>query len=203
MSAEALLERPDVAHLARMLRERPGRAVDEAPDARRAAVALILRPHSDAELELLLIKRAEYEGDPWSGHIALPGGRREPADRSLEETAMRETMEETAIDLARDGIILGALDDLHPRTPVLPPIVIRPFVAVATPDVAVVPSEEVALAFWVPLGRFADPALQGDATVRVRGEDRLVPSFRHETHVIWGLTERVLRQFLSLAVAPF
>ncbi len=98
-----------------------------------------------------MIKRAEFEGDPWSGQIALPGGRREEGDATLEETALRETFEETAIDVrAAGGGVLGTLDEVYPRTPVLPPIVVRPYVAVVPPNVSVVPSHEVAEAFWVP-----------------------------------------------------
>jgi 8-oxo-dGTP pyrophosphatase MutT (NUDIX family) len=73
---------------------------------RRAAVALLVRldeTRVPAVPQLLMIKRATFEGDPWSGHIALPGGRREPADATLERTVVRETWEETAIDLERDG----------------------------------------------------------------------------------------------------
>jgi len=98
-----------------------------------------------------MIKRAEAEGDPWSGHVACPGGRMEPGDHDLEQTAIRETWEETGVDLARDGQVLGALDDISPRTPTLPPIIVRPFVAVVKPDLEIVQSSEVAEAFWVPL----------------------------------------------------
>jgi 8-oxo-dGTP pyrophosphatase MutT (NUDIX family) len=191
---------PDFDRLAAALAARPAARVlvregEAAP--RRAAVALVLRV-ADGELELLLIKRADYEGDPWSGHVALPGGRQEPADTSLEETAVRETREELALDLARDGVLLGTLDELYPRTPVLPAIVIRPYVFAAGGRTPLQPSHEVAAAFWVPVRCLRDPSCAADATVLVRGEERMVPSFRHGEHVIWGLTERILRQFLAL-----
>ena len=125
MTLERLLTHPDLVRLGRGLAERPGKPIEAEPLMRWAAIALVIRPQP-AEPELLMIKRAEIEGDPWSGHIACPGGRAEPGDRDLEHTAIRETWEETGIDLARDGKILGTLDDVSPRTPVLPPIVIRP-----------------------------------------------------------------------------
>jgi 8-oxo-dGTP pyrophosphatase MutT (NUDIX family) len=68
-----------------------------------AAVALVLRTTPAGVIELLFIKRAERHDDPWSGQIALPGGRYDPDDESLEATAVRETFEEVSIDLRRDG----------------------------------------------------------------------------------------------------
>ena len=113
-SLDAFLERPDVARLARRLAERPGPHDRAGRPMRYAAIALVLRPYDDGEPELLMIKRAEVERDPWSGHIACPGGRMDPDDRDLEHTAIRETWEETGIDLSRDGRILGTLDDITP-----------------------------------------------------------------------------------------
>jgi 8-oxo-dGTP pyrophosphatase MutT (NUDIX family) len=168
------------------------------PTVRRAAVAVVLRPTLD-DLELLLIQRAEYEGDPWSGQIALPGGRANPDDASLVHTAMRETMEETALDLEAGGRLLGTLDELYPRTPVLPPIVVRPHVFAYTADAPITPSAEVARAFWVPLRTLRDPATTQESRIRVRDAWWRVPSFVVEGKVIWGMTERMLRQFLTLA----
>lgn len=197
---DRLLRHPDVARVARALASRPallppGRAETRV---RRAAVALILRLDPREELELLMIKRAVYAGDPWSGHVALPGGREEPADASLEETAIRETREETAVDLASRGRVLGTLDVLQPRTPVLPPIVIAPYVAAVEPDVRIVTSPEVAQAFWVPLAALRDPAASREVELVIRGAPRRVPSYGYGEHTIWGLTERILRQFLGL-----
>ncbi|HST08613.1 MAG TPA: CoA pyrophosphatase, partial [Gemmatimonadaceae bacterium] len=130
-------------------------AADDEPGVRRAAVALIFRVASEGALELLLIKRAEYPGDPWSGQVAFPGGREEAGDASLADTAIRETREETGIDLTREGILLGRLDDLRPRTTRIPAIVVRPFVALLERTDPLELSPEVALAFWVPFGSLA------------------------------------------------
>jgi len=93
-------------------RENPA---EEEEGVRKAAVALIFRIGQQGALELLFIKRAEYPGDPWSGQIAFPGGREEARDASLAETAIRETREETEIDLEREGMMIGTLDDLRPH----------------------------------------------------------------------------------------
>ena len=198
-SLDALLAHPDVARLARKLAARTGRMLELEGAARYAAIALVLRLSADGEPELLMIKRAEAELDPWSGHIACPGGRMDPTDRDLEHTAIRETWEETGIDLARDGRVLGTLDDISPRTPILPPLVIRPFVAAVTSGVSISPSLEVAEAFWVPLSAIRDSAAWGKAIVQIRGiGEREESVFRHGDYTVWGLTHRALTQFLEL-----
>ena len=77
------------------MRRRPVRAKPGTYDSE-AAVSLLLRPSGDG-LKFLAIKRAESEGDPWSGHMALPGGRRDAEDEDLWVTAVRETWEETGL----------------------------------------------------------------------------------------------------------
>jgi 8-oxo-dGTP pyrophosphatase MutT (NUDIX family) len=193
----ALLEHPDVARLARILAERRGVEATPGPSARLAAVALVLRAGDAGDPELLFIRRAERAGDPWSGHVAFPGGRMEPVDATLEDTAVRETREETGVDLARDGAVLGRLDDLEPRNPLLPPIVVRPFVAALAPGVPLTLSDECVDAFWVPLAWLRDPTSREESVVQARGGELRVPSYRRGEHVIWGMTERILQQFLE------
>jgi len=198
-SLDALLAHPDVARLALRLASRSGRTLEPDGPSRFAAIALVLRPSNVGEPELLMMRRAEAEGDPWSGHIACPGGRMDPSDRDLEQTAIRETWEETGIDLSRDGRILGTLDDISPRTPTLPPIIIRPFVAAVKPEVTIVESPEVAEAFWVPLAAIRETAAWGTGLVNIRGAgEREVDVFRHGDYTVWGLTHRALTQFLEL-----
>ncbi len=188
---------PEIARLAAALQEQPGTPVEPDGPARLAAVLLAFRIGEHGEPELLMIKRAEAERDPWSGHVACPGGRMEPGDHDLQQTAIRETWEETGIDVAKDGEILGTLDDVSPRTPVLPPIVVRPYVGVVRPDVRIVSSPEVAEAFWVPLPALRERAAWGTGLVSVRGQLEERPIFRHAGYTVWGLTERVLRQLLE------
>jgi 8-oxo-dGTP pyrophosphatase MutT (NUDIX family) len=196
--ASALVDHPTLRRLERVLAERPGALAPDDGAPRRAAVAIVLRNAGDGVIELLLIKRSEREDDPWSGHIALPGGRHDPTDATLQDTAVRETREETGIDLARDGLVLGTLDELRPRSAVLPSIIVTPYVSVARPDVVIETSDEVASAFWVPLASLADPLSAVESEVTARGATWRVPSYQLGGHTVWGMTERILANLLRV-----
>jgi hypothetical protein len=79
--------------------------------------------------------------------------------------------------------------------------VVQPFVAALRKEPSIVTSDEVAEAFWVPLSTFTGPETATESQVRVNDTDIRVPSFRHGQYVIWGLTERIIRQLLAL-LAP-
>ncbi|MEP7344557.1 MAG: CoA pyrophosphatase [Gemmatimonadaceae bacterium] len=179
----------------------PGRAATFEGTPARAAVAVVFRL-TGGELELLMIRRAEREGDPWSGHVALPGGRYSPGDASLLETARREAFEETGVDLRAHGVTLGMLDELHPRSPVLPAIVVTPYVFVLTEggqrSLTLALNAEVAEAFWVPLAILADPDATRETDIQRPSETWRVQAFMVGDHVVWGLTERILRNLLTL-----
>lgn len=189
---------PFVARVSRALEAREARRAERDEPYGEAAVAVILRPSAVSGAELLLIRRAEREGDPWSGQIGLPGGRIDPTDSSLEATAIRETYEEVGIDLARGGEILGALDELRPRTPHLPPIIVRPYVAVVHEPVDLRPNREVAEARWVGIDALLAPAAKIQTSVTVRGMTFHVDAFQHEAFIVWGMTERILTGFSEL-----
>jgi 8-oxo-dGTP pyrophosphatase MutT (NUDIX family) len=158
-----------------------------------AAVAVVLVPSPDA---VLLIHRAVREGDPCSGHVALPGGRREPEDPDLVETAIRETFEEVGLTLARADL-LGGLDDVVPRTPVLPPIAVRPFVFYVPGRPALTLSPEVAGVHWVHLDHLLHPETYHSARLEIRGEPRDFPAYRVDESIVWGMTERILTALLD------
>lgn len=165
-----------------------------------AAVAVLL--HDGAEggggLEALFIHRAERAGDTWSGQIAFPGGRRERTDADLRATAVRETREEIGVDLTA-AEPLGVLDDMYPRTPVLPPVVVRPFVFGLAARPAMTLSAEVQDAFWVPLRALTAPGVQQEVTIHHRDASRTLPAYVVGNHTIWGMTERILANLLTLS----
>lgn len=166
---------------------------------RGAAVAIVLShdEHAPAdEGELLLVRRATYPGDPWSGHIALPGGRHEPGDASLEETARRETLEETGIDLTGARCI-ASLAPITPHLIRLPALVIQPYVFAYAGDRRVTLSPELAEAWWHPVAELRRAEAWEMVEVRAADSARTVRGYRWGDHVIWGITERILAELFS------
>lgn len=163
-----------------------------------ASVSMVLR--EAPSLELLLIKRAEVAGDPWSGHMALPGGRRDAGDPTLLATAMRETAEETGVVLTESEHLLGSLDRASPWTSHVPRLSIHPFVfGVPSSTTAVAESREVQSVHWASLETLRDPASQGTFEYALPTGTRTFPCFRIDGQVVWGLTYRILTRFLELA----
>jgi len=158
-----------------------------------AAVAVLLAPDPDS---VLLIRRAERYGDPWSGHMALPGGRQDPSEPDLVTTAIRETAEEVGLVLGPQHLV-GGLDDVVPRTPVLPPIAVRPFVFILDRRPELVLNPEVASARWVPVDLLLQPDAYHTVQFEIRGENREFPAYRVDESIVWGMTERILSGLLN------
>jgi 8-oxo-dGTP pyrophosphatase MutT (NUDIX family) len=203
----------------------PKRLPEEALDAR-AAVTLVFRPtaatagsqaasggrratRGDTEIsggteisevlaaELLFVQRAVVERDPWSGHMALPGGRRDPTDADLVETALRELQEETTLELEPSDVI-GRLDEVAPGNPALPAIGITPFVAWHDSGTGVRSSAEVRDHVWVPLPVLLDDGYRSVLELQDHGQLREFPTIEFRGYTIWGLTYRIIMDFLAL-----
>jgi 8-oxo-dGTP pyrophosphatase MutT (NUDIX family) len=190
-------ENPAFAVLRRRIASHRPTEADQT-EARRAAVALILRLGTSSEPEIFFIQRAEYAGDPWSGQVAFPGGREEEADSSLIATAVRETLEETSFDLSAIGEVIGQLDDLRPMTIRLPAVVVRPYVFLIGTHPQPTLSSEVADSFWVPIRTLRNDSGWRDTVVTARGMEFTRRAFHHSGFVVWGMTERILTGFLAL-----
>lgn len=195
---DVLLADADVLKLRAALEQHQALGHDGEEGVRRAAVVLIFRAGADGKPELLFIKRSDYPADPWSGQVAFPGGREEPGDASLADTAARETREELGIDLGRDGTFIGTLDDLRPRINRLPDVIVRPYVVLLNAYEPMILSHEVALAFWIPLAALKEAESWRETQVLARGIQINTRAFHHQGHTIWGMTERILGQMLAL-----
>jgi 8-oxo-dGTP pyrophosphatase MutT (NUDIX family) len=172
-------------------------------EARRAAVSVVLRQAAGGP-ELLFIERAKRAGDPWSGHMAFPGGRMEPADATPRSAAERETFEEVGIALdAADHF--GRLDDLEGRHAGRPvELVISAFVYGVGEVGPLVPSDEVEEALWVPIGALTDPARHVDYAYPP-AHGAVYPGIvigDPTRHVVWGLTFRFLQGFFEALGRP-
>lgn len=135
-------------------------------------------------------------GDPWSGHVAFPGGHLGPADGSLKEAARRELREETGIEIGAEEF-LGRLSDVDPTGPDLPAIAVTPFVAWLEGPARIRESREVLDHAWIPVSAFTRHRFRSVQTVR-RGQTELsFPAVRYRGFTVWGLTYRIMTEFLE------
>jgi len=186
--------------LASIARTRPavGTLDDAAEGERRAAVAMLLRQREDSP-ELLLLRRVERDGDRWSGQIGLPGGHADPEDADLLATARREALEEVGLDLAHDARLLGHLPPVQAKARgVLLPLWISPFVFAAERPVEPHPGPEAVETFWFPLERARTGELAWTHRYRRDHEERVLPAWKFEERVVWGLTYEIVSGLLRL-----
>ena len=170
-------------------------------DRARAAVAMVLHQRREA-VSLLFIERSQRDGDPWSGHVAFPGGRVETGDGNARAAAERETREEVGLDLGR-AEYLGRLDDVTGATL---PILVSGFVYTVEIRDRLRPNHEVTDAFWVQLNDLADAGRHRERSFRIDNEERLfstidLPGPRQR--VLWGISYRLVSQFAALLGYPF
>jgi 8-oxo-dGTP pyrophosphatase MutT (NUDIX family) len=169
------------------------------PPEGRAAVAAVFRK-GDAGAELLFIERARRASDPWSGHMALPGGRVDPGDADTQATAERETHEEVGLDL-RPAERLGQLDDLHGGIRRITVSAHGYWLDGGRP--ALQPNHEVAETLWIPLGELTDPR-RVVAYRPPRNPAQVFPGVELDGgQVVWGLTLRMLQDLFRRLGHPF
>jgi 8-oxo-dGTP pyrophosphatase MutT (NUDIX family) len=154
------------------------------------AAVVVLLHIKDWDLHVLLVKRAEKTDDPWSGQTALPGGKRSPEDQNLQETVIRETFEETGLNLLDCCSFLGAIEPL--RSTRRPELKIVPFVVLQEKEQTLNLNEELTGYFWTPLKELVEH--QGTAKFSF-GE---YPAFILGDNIVWGLTYRILKKLLSI-----
>lgn len=169
------------------------------PNVARAGVAMVLR-EGDAGAELLFIERATREGDPWSGHMAFPGGRFQPGDPDVVHTALRETQEEVGIDLFAAGEVIGRLDELRAVARQRPlDLVITPIVCALRDPVGLrLDAREVESAVWIPLSFFGRPEARVVHRRAIEGIESDYPAYRFAQYTVWGMTHYILDRFLGL-----
>jgi 8-oxo-dGTP pyrophosphatase MutT (NUDIX family) len=165
---------------------------------KRSAVAMILQVR-EGELHILMIKRAEREGDPWSGHMAFPGGRMDKADAHGFAVAVRETEEEVGLTLGEGDQCIGRLSDIITRPKRGPfGMAVTPFVFRLERKVAFTPNEEVAEVVWVPLEFLLDSDNREKMVWKYKGVKMPLPCYMYEGRRIWGLSLMMLDELMDL-----
>lgn len=142
----------------------------------------------------LLIKRAERTGDPWSGQVAFPGGKMQGGDGSVLHTAIRETLEEVGVDLARNAEFLGYLGSFRTHVGSMGVV---PSVFKLKARVKVTPNEEVSDFKWVAFESFLERGSASTFSFEARDARLEMPAYRVEGYVIWGLTFRIIESLLE------
>jgi 8-oxo-dGTP pyrophosphatase MutT (NUDIX family) len=169
---------------------------------KRSAVAMILQVR-EGGLHILMIKRAEREGDPWSGHMAFPGGRMDNTDAHGFAVAVRETEEEIGLTLAGQDRCIGRLSDLNarPRKTALG-MAVTPFVFRLDREVVFTPNYEVAEVVWVPMQMLLDTDNRERMVWEFRGAKINLPCYFYGDRRIWGLSLRMLDELMDLVEGP-
>jgi 8-oxo-dGTP pyrophosphatase MutT (NUDIX family) len=181
-------------------RHEPYRVV-ERDGVSRAAVAAIMRDREQGP-ELLFIQRTEHPEDPWSGHMAFPGGRVDEGDDGPVAAAIRETREELALDLEAAGELIGRLSDVPAVGRGRPlPLVIEPYVFQIQGDPEFVLNYEVSAVVWVAMSFLTERSNRSQMDWQRGGEGVKLPCYRYEGYLIWGLTFGMVDELVEL-VAP-
>jgi 8-oxo-dGTP pyrophosphatase MutT (NUDIX family) len=163
-----------------------------------AGVALVLRPALPGS-EVLLIRRAEVPDDPWSGHMALPGGRMSARDRHSLDAARRETFEEVGLELGAGARLLGRLPSVRAIAQgKATNLSIEPFVfAIAQSSEIVLDPSEVAEALWISLGSLSGESLRTRFRYARDGAEIDLPAWNVDGRIVWGLTHRTLENLFA------
>ena len=173
--------------------------------AKRAAVAAILSDQPEITSgygqHVLLMKRAEREGDPWSGHMSFPGGRSEETDDSIRYTAIRECYEEVGLDLNQKGNYITRLSDIQAR-PIRfnkRPFIVTPFVFHLSdvPNWTLDP-KEVDEVVWVPISYLKSSENRETMKWEKGSLSLSLPCYHYGEYTIWGLTLRMLDELVSI-----
>jgi len=192
-----------ILKLEKLLSQRSSNEIIREGDFVHASVMMILK-ESGQNYSMLFIKRPESEKDPFSGHMAFPGGRMEKGDSSKLETAIRETYEEVGINITQSARIIGTLHDVNPNNPRARNYVVTPYLSVLNEEVTIIPeAKEVETTVWVPMYHLVDDR---NKEIRIRERDgRQVEdyAYNYEQYLIWGMTGRILHQFLSFSAHLF
>lgn len=171
---------------------------------KQCAVTLILRESPWLSgIEVLMIKRAQRKGDPWSGQMGFPGGKRDADDTSNWEAAKRELFEEIGVDAEQSTRQVVCLSDMKSISNVAHrSMAITPYILQATEDFELCPNEEVADTIWVPLSFIENEYNRQTMNWTRRGVRVELPCYYFQGQHIWGMSLVMLDEMLHALSSP-
>jgi len=168
-----------------------------------AAVVLLFRCNDEKRLELLMIHRSEHPGDPWSGHMAFPGGRIDPEDDSTLAGAMRELKEELGIEI-QESCLVGELEPMRVPAQVLKTEMwVRAFVFYTDDVLKPSPNAEVQGVYWFDFERFVSRENRGEFRYHSHGYDLMLPEQKLDGCHIWGMSLRLIDDLVERITCPW
>ena len=184
----AALAHAKMAPVERIKALKPDYYLDKNP--KQSAVMMLFYP-IDGNAHLALIKRNTYPG-VHSSQISFPGGKAEPQDKDLADTALRETFEEI-------GVHPAEIDVVMPFTKIyIPPsnFLVSPFLGLALKEpVFVANPQEVQHIIHLPLDILLDDSTIINTPMQTSyAQSIMVPAFKVEGHIVWGATAMILSE---------
>jgi len=164
-----------------------------------SAVIFLIVPHAERSYDLILIRRTKHQKDKHSGEMSFPGGKYDPkSDKSYQDTAQRELMEELAIS-PNQLTILGCIDDhLTPKG-----FIITPFVGYIKEKLEMKKQDgEVQEIVSIPISFFANRNNYRERTYYLKDDLIGVGKFKYKTvdnkkYVIFGATSHIIVNFID------
>ena len=182
---------PFTDRIRRTISNTPQRTVDD-PSLTPAGIMVLIYPKNGDHC--ILLQKRSSKVDSHKGEISFPGGKMDPGDATMLDTALRETHEEMGID-PQDIEVFGALD----QTATTSGFCTSPFAGTIPYPYDFQPCEdEVAEVLEVPVSSLMDYANRRDDIRIESGDLQYAPSFAYDGHIIFGATARVLNRFIEL-----
>ena len=160
---------------------------------RQAAVLIAVTESENPELIYTL--RSNKVGSH-GGEVSFPGGMFETEDKNLQDTALRESHEETGLDRSKVDI-LGSIDTVVSRFN----ISVTPYVGIVPSDIELNDnSDEIEACFRVPLSFLLEDKRHRNDEINRNGDIFFMPAYSYDSYIIWGLTAMITVDFLNIAL---
>tara|TARA_B100001173_G_scaffold49128_1_gene39864 strand:- start:461 stop:1039 length:579 start_codon:yes stop_codon:yes gene_type:complete len=160
---------------------------------RQAAVLIAVTESENPELIYTL--RSNKVGSH-GGEVSFPGGMFEVEDKNLQDTALRESHEETGLDRSKVNI-LGSIDTVVSRFN----ISVTPYVGIVPSDIELNDnSDEIEACFRVPLSFLLEDKRHRNDEINRNGDIFFMPAYSYDSYIIWGLTAMITVDFLNIAL---